>query len=108
MCFFPCKNFERKQPVNERSTGPEVLSNIKATRARVMKAPLRVSCNSEFNITDVHPEYLGWKDPIFGRWGSSETTLGAIYNMMITVYYRIENSNNTKHWRNIYSKRSLF
>lgn len=33
-----------------------VLSNIKATRARVAKAPLRVSCNSEFNITDVHPE----------------------------------------------------
>lgn len=33
-----------------------VLSNIKATRARVAKAPLRVSCNSEFNITEVHPE----------------------------------------------------
>eukprot|EP00435_Cladocopium_sp_Y103_P016827 s1707_g4.t1 len=33
-----------------------VLSNIKATRARVAKAPLRVSCNSEFNITQVHPE----------------------------------------------------
>ena len=37
----------------------QVLSNIKATRARVAKAPLRVSCNSEFNITEVHPEQLG-------------------------------------------------
>ena len=37
----------------------QVLSNIKATRARVAKA-LRISCNSQFNIIRADPEQLGF------------------------------------------------